>query len=540
MSLLIVLPILVPLLGAGGAFWLCRSSHTRRVARAFALLAAGLTLLVALASRWFPSSVVVPSRWQPDALFGTVLAYQVTPGIQPLALVMALVTFSALLLACLRKEEAATTGAAALGMLAAGVASLWAANVATLTIGWAIYDIVRAIGRLRAGGSTRGTVQGLVLSSLATALLWGGALLSQGRALTQVWSTMGFSEAHLTLWTIAGVLRLALYPVHLSAPDEFSSRVPAAVSLFMGLLVGWGFWIRVVAVNGGAMPRLAWLPGVAAVSIVIGSFLSWTSENPRRALPWAGMSMAGATLLAAYVTGSAATAVILAGGVTWALAAGALSLGIGLGSQEAPWWRIPSWIGALALAGLPLTLGFVVQASLLEGVMRGGQMGWGSAFVLGQAFLIPSLARVAFLQPADTPIPRRWQDYLAYGVALGLPTLLLVVPALHPPAFFRGVDAPSFGWLLAAPGLGGWLLWIVALVVAGVLTWQERNLRSRVGFLLSAAHDLLRLDWLYATLAGAADRGLGVLRAADDLVGGAGALLWSLLLFLILLLIWMT
>ena len=39
-------------------------------------------------------------------------------------------------------------------------------------------------------------------------------------------------------------------------------------------------------------------------------------------------------------------------------------------------------------------------------------------------------------------------------------------------------------------------------------------------------------------LVGALERGLGVFRVVDEIVGGAGALLWSWLLFLILLLIW--
>jgi len=39
-------------------------------------------------------------------------------------------------------------------------------------------------------------------------------------------------------------------------------------------------------------------------------------------------------------------------------------------------------------------------------------------------------------------------------------------------------------------------------------------------------------------VAGALDRGLSMLRAAGEVVGGAGALLWSWLLFFLLLLVW--
>jgi hypothetical protein len=91
--------------------------------------------------------------------------------------------------------------------------------------------------------------------------------------------------------------------------------------------------------------------------------------------------------------------------------------------------------------------------------------------------------------------------------------------------------------LFATPALAGWLLWALSLVGGGVLAWQEQAIRPKVELLLTAIHDLLRLEWLYDALVGALDRGLSVLRAADEVVGGGGALLWSWLLFLLLLLI---
>jgi hypothetical protein len=59
-----------------------------------------------------------------------------------------------------------------------------------------------------------------------------------------------------------------------------------------------------------------------------------------------------------------------------------------------------------------------------------------------------------------------------------------------------------------------------------------------MGPLLGAVHDVLRLEWFYGAVAGAFGRGLSLFRVADQVVGGAGALLWSLLLFLLLLLVW--
>jgi len=84
----------------------------------------------------------------------------------------------------------------------------------------------------------------------------------------------------------------------------------------------------------------------------------------------------------------------------------------------------------------------------------------------------------------------------------------------------------------------GWLLWAVSLAGGGILAWQDGKLRPKIKLLLGAVHDLLRLEWLYGVMIGTLERGLGPLRVADEVVGGAGALLWSWLLFLLLLLVW--
>jgi hypothetical protein len=49
--------------------------------------------------------------------------------------------------------------------------------------------------------------------------------------------------------------------------------------------------------------------------------------------------------------------------------------------------------------------------------------------------------------------------------------------------------------------------------------------------------DFLRLEWLYEALIGALERALTGLRILDEIVGGAGTLLWSWIVFLMLLLL---
>jgi formate hydrogenlyase subunit 3/multisubunit Na+/H+ antiporter MnhD subunit len=537
MPLLPVLTIILPLLGAGGTLGLSPVLRARPYTRYIALVAAGLTAILVLTFRWMEPVRMVPSLWQPSLLFGATLALQSDATMQPLALVLALVTCSSILVDLSRMEEPRPQLAATLlALLAVGSVALWSANILTMVISWAVYDLLQAVGHVTVGGSARTAVRGLILGGLATLLLWGGALLSDGGATSKLWPLMTLGGAQLTLWTAAGVLRLGMYPFHLSAPEDLGAAPSLATPLFLGPILGWGLWLRLALANAGSLPGGTWVPVIAAVTLALGSFMAWSCKSPCHVLRWVWMETTGAVLLAAGLAGESAPAVITAGSVAWTLGAAVLSLSDGL-RREAPWWGIPPLVGALALLGVPLTLGFVTEATLIGGLTREDHLEWWAAVFLGNLFLVPSLVRWSLTSPSPSLPDRRWL-VVARGVGMGLLALPLILAGLHPPLFIGGISAPSLGALLAMPGLGGGLLWVVSLACGGVLAWQEGTLRPKIELFLSAIHDLLRLEWLYGALVRVLDRWLGVLRLADEVVGGAGALLWSWLLLLLLLLAW--
>jgi hypothetical protein len=252
------------------------------------------------------------------------------------------------------------------------------------------------------------------------------------------------------------------------------------------------------------------------------------------------MAVSGGVLVAGRAAGTSAGPIIEAGGVAWALSVAVLLMWSDLAraglQRRRIWWSIPAWIGAASLVGLPLTLGFVTSAPLIGGMVRGGSVGGGVAFVVSQVFLIPALVRWLTLPPAQS-IPSGRARLAVWLVGLALPALVLVVLGAGL-ASVIGLRVPPLGALMRMLTVPGWSIWVVSLVIGGLLVWQERNLRPRVAYLLGVFHDLWRLDWLYGALAGAFDRGLSVLRAADEVIGGTGALLWSIVLFLIVVLVW--
>ncbi len=535
-----VLTIILPLLSAGLVLGLSPISRARPYARYLALTGVGLTAILILALRWMEPAALVPSLWQPSLLFGTTLVLQSDVTVQPLALAMALAVFSATLVAVSRKEVARPRlTATLLVLLTVGFLALWAANILTVMICWALYDMLQAMGRIAAGDSARSAIRGLIFGNLATLFLWGGVILSNGGADGELWPLMTLGGTQLTFWTIAGLLRLWIYPFHLSAPDDLSAAPSLAALLFLGPIMGWGLWLRLALVNGGLPLAGGWVTTMAAVTLALGSFLAWSCDAPRSALPWIGVGTGGAILLAARLAGEGAAAVIAAGSLSWALGVTLLFLGRGEeggGRRGALWWNIPLLVGALSLLGAPLTLGFLTGATFLGGLTQGGPARLGWAFVIGNLFLVPSLVRLLSSSSSPGLPDHRW-SLVAREVGLGAPALLLIVAGLRPGLFTGGIQPPPVGALFTMPGPVGWLLWIVSLAGGGLLAWQERGLRPRIELLLKAIHDLLRLEWLYSAIVGALDRGLSVLRAADEVVGGAGALLWSWLLFLLLLLL---
>ncbi len=70
------------------------------------------------------------------------------------------------------------------------------------------------------------------------------------------------------------------------------------------------------------------------------------------------------------------------------------------------------------------------------------------------------------------------------------------------------------------------------------MAWWDTSLRDRLGRLARALHNLLQLDWLYERLVSALGRGVSFLAPVDELVSGRGDLLWSFLLFLLIVMIW--
>lgn len=550
-----VIPIILLLLGAVGIAGLSLSTRLRRHSGWLILAVTGLAFTLLFVSRWARPVVTILSLWRPALLLDTILSLHADAISHPVAL------STVLLMACAACVELTSPqrsrprlAAAMLTLLATELAVLWSANVVTMLVALVLYDLTYALAYLLADGSARVAMRGLFLGMLATLCLLTGALLSGGLAVNGLWRTVTLgNNTSLSLLMLASILRLSVYPFHLSAPDDFLSPSPLTIPLLLRPLPGWLLWLRIIMINQGSMPAQPWAMNLALASAVLGVLLAWSGSSHLPALLWSGVGTAGAVLLAGITAGKEALAIVAAGSVAWTLGLGVLFLGRFVTAQGLR-WKIPALIGGWALLGLPGTLGFASGAMLYGGVAGAGNAPSGLAVgsLIWTTFLIPALIRCLLTAPR---VPReqppgdsgggfrirgleiKWLSVmeLGYTIGSGLPALLLIVAGLFPALLFDGaaVALPSFVTMFRLPGVTGWLLWLLGLAAGGLLSWKDDLLRSRGGAALDTIYSLLRLEWLYDALGGAVNRGLSVLRTADELIGGAGALLWACLIFLL-------
>lgn len=238
---------------------------------------------------------------------------------------------------------------------------------------------------------------------------------------------------------------------------------------------------------------------------------------------------------APHWAGGSLVPVMMWGATGWMAGTAVLFLGGGMGPGQLARWRslprgAPSIIGALSLLGVPATSGFVVGSAVMRDLTMTGNRVWGLGFLIGQGLLVAALARW-LLAPKpvcreDRPLLFQIVHVIAL-VILGVALILLgVVPGRVLPVGDNGV-APGLTALLAGPGLAGWLLWGGALLVGFILRIADARARPIISLWLDGLHEFARLEWVYDLLVGAAEQGSAAFRAADSVLTGRAALLWS-------------
>jgi formate hydrogenlyase subunit 3/multisubunit Na+/H+ antiporter MnhD subunit len=529
-----LLPILILILGA---FVLLLLEAVPRI-RYFCLIATGFAGMALLALMRLVSSLpleVVASSWRPLALFGAPLTIEVNLGNWILATVLVGVTFLSLLAFCVSSDGSRPSRVALILMVAgAGMAALFVTSFVALVVAWGAVDVLLGAALLPHGHKGRRRA-GLALLSglLATSALWAASLLNQTEGISNFIHLADFAGQSATLLQVALVLRLGLVPLHLWRPIDLDAEPGQLIPLVVvPTLLGFDLLTYLPALTAG-LPSV--LFALAALTVLVGGFVAWSESEERLSLAGVVVAETGLAVLAVANAGEQAVATAIAAAVAWSLGVTVFALMPGWSGRQF-WHSVPSLLTLLSLLGIPAFLGFVVRFTAYSGLEA--DLLVLSVAILGEAFVVAALVRLWFWAE-PRPLPSNgWLQGAYLVLFIGL-SLLLLYTGLTPEILARRIDGTALLALnefMDQGGIAGWAGWALPLVGGLTLFLAGEGLRQRLESGWRGLGGLLRLEWVYG-LVYLLIRQVGrLLRGVSSIVEGEGALLWTVVILLIIVL----
>ncbi len=451
----------------------------------------------------------------PAGSFG--LAYRVEAPAWLLALVFFLLGIAWLG----RLESHSLHRAAQLGLLAAGLSFVFAADLLTLYLSWGLLDV--ALFFLIVSGEGHHSIAGRVLmvNYLAGLALLGATVLA-GQNLSLPLKSL--SDPVLVL---ALAVRAGLYPLHLGLPLRGRSGyvIPATAGLYL-LTRSQGPW-------SGPMTT------IGTIAFVVGAVLAWGGRDIRRVLPFVALGRIGfICALAGRPPQTSQAGMGMA--ALWAMINFALCLALlDLTTEEqwttGLWARVLPGLAVISLIGLPLTAGFVGRWFFYGGDLL-------FVNLLAEVVFCAALLKAWLHPPEEAPVIEGIVPQITHLAGAGLLALPLLLLGLHPPLLLLAAAWPA--------GYGSLVSWPELWSSTGPARWAALLLPLLGGYLLyrfrpgpivfrdpeifwRAVERVFRLEWLYHLL-GRIVLGLGrVVRAVAWVIEGEHYLGWAILLAIV-------
>jgi len=440
-----------------------------------------------------------------------------------------------------------TSLAIQLAVLAAALLFVNSGNLLTAILTWVLLDVcilLRSTTRplvVEAGNET--PVKHHRGLSLIGAMLLLIALLPAGpTGPGQEFQNGSLPVESVLLLALAALIRAGVYPFHIWLLPERRSPIDIAerlleqmVPTLCGLwLLGWTYGLG----RDYILLRLDVL-AVFLLALLGSAVAAWTAKDQNDHHSFVLIASAGLAALTGALTYNEGPSAMI-----WPTTAFALGGGLWLVGERVwqGWgWALPVSIGALTLAGVPLTPGFLAQPSLARLWAPGTvvQLLY-LIYVVAQGFQIAALLRswedVERAEPTSL-YPGAKARLLVASVALGLP---LAVTGFLPRAIAAMASMPN----AIPPTLGDppsvvakegaiWITLVAPLLLGFALVWLRPKIWHIIGGGANQLHSLIQLHWLF-------DSGWWVLQYTSELWGnvtrvveGAGYMGWLLVFALI-------
>lgn len=490
------------------------------------VIAAGAAVAtMLLLNRSLPATAVVLD-WRPVTVFGSTASLRVDGIAWLLGQALLLAGFSVTLTwAAMPGQEPPVARGLMLAMLAAGLGSVFAANILTMALCWGLLDALLCLTILVRGGQGSGRRAQLALgvNGLATLAVWIVATLIEQDHLSPYWHLLILPPTARILMGLAAALRLGLYPLHIWQPVELASESDRSILIYLTpAMAGLALWARLAVIQG--LPQGDLWPILALLTALIGGVQAWIQPDPRESLPFIALGCGGVLILTATV-GKTPMA-LAAGSASWLLGLTALFVGRSFARNAAGWlWMIPAALGVATLAGLPLTLGFASRVAFYQGASS--EPIW--IFILAivaDVLLIGAMLR-RLLTPDANPRPSSKLAQAGYAAALATASVAIVI---------LGVTLSSAAAPASGLGAMAWVGWGLPLVGAIALVIIVERVHPHTSQWEVAGSRVLRLDWFYSLFLNLARSIARIGLWLTDVLEGDGAFLWMFLILALVLL----
>jgi hypothetical protein len=442
---------------AGAATWLMRS-QAARTQWALSAAFAAFSWLFSMALLLSLPVMIQFSVWQPEELFKSPLLLSLDQTSWSYLYAMTTVLLAMIFTAAARPTMA-PAGVRAFWFLytALAVLAILAANLLTLTITWALMDLMTLVFSVWAAEDPGDVQQALTRFGVDTAgvlLLIAGASLNHIAGGDTLITTPFLSTSGVLLVIFSALIRIGIMPLHFGISGFEPLRrglgtllrlFPPAVSLALltrmfdiGLPAGTKIWLFAAAIIGVAVGGLRWVLEADAI----------------RSRPFFVMAISSLAVLA---------------GVTQVGAAGARSAGVmlllmgatlSLTEIHSPAHRIWPLLAALVLIGLPWTPGGVLATTFGSSAVSAEHWLAIGIGVIGMSALGLGGMHVFFEPESEWPTSESLVR-VTYGLGLAVPVLV---------SFGIGI------WLQPMPTLWGVILFGGAAVLSTLSLFGLRRL----------------------------------------------------------------
>lgn len=431
-----------------------------------------------------------------------------------------------------------------LTVIAASLLFVNSGNLLTVLLTWVFLDIT-VILRLAAepfGAATKRARSGeaQVFSLIGAVFLYVALLPAGPNGLAQELTSGALPVETLVLLLVAATIRSGLYPFHLWLLPRTTQQLNLSERLLDHLtpvLAGLWLWGRALQLGGSELILTPQVLFVVALAIFAAALAAFTTHDHVHYVTFVLITSSGIAALAGLLGETSGPA-----GLVWPLTAFALGGALWLVGDQVwrAWgWQIPVSVGALALAGVPFTPGFMAQPALAR-LLTSGPALWPAFlfYVLAQGMLIASVLRSWNADhKASTDLPDSYLiKLLAACLLLGLP---LAVAGFLPRFAETLVGIPNtIASTLGNPpnvvaGAAVWITLALPLLLGFGLVWLHPRVGARLGKLPDQISRISQLEWLFNLTVWGIDRSAQIGNHGLRVVEGAGYVGWALAMILL-------